>query len=107
MEIRINHKGYNEFISKFQEGGAMAAPTDDPNAAPAPEAAPQGGEDPQQQLMAACQQALDSQDCQLAMQVCAAIIQMMGGGAPEAPAASEGQQPVFKKGGKLSKWVSK
>ena len=40
------------------------------------------------------------------MQVCAAILQMMGG-APAAPAAPEGQAPVFKKGGKLSKWINK
>ena len=107
MEIKINHKGFNEFISKFQEGGAMAAPAEDPNAAPAAPKAPQGGgEDPQAQLLAACQQALQSQDCELAMQVCAAIMQMMGG-TPEAPAAPENQQPVFKKGGKFSKWISK
>jgi hypothetical protein len=42
------------------------------------------------------------------MQVCQAVLQMLGGGAPqEAPAAPEGQAPVYKKGGKLSKWISK
>jgi len=37
----------------------------------------------------ACQQALETQDCNLAMQVLQAIMQMLGGGAPEA-AAPEG-----------------
>jgi len=32
---------------------------------------------------------------------------MAGGGAEAAPAAPEGEQPVYKKGGKLSKWVRK
>jgi hypothetical protein len=30
---------------------------------------------------------------------------MAGGGAQEAPAAPEGQAPVYRKGGKFSKWV--
>lgn len=106
MNIKINNP---EFIKFMQEGGAMAAPTEDPNAAPAegaPEGAPAGGEDPMQQLAMACQQALETQDCNLAMQVCQALMQMMGGGAPE-PAAPEGQQPVFRKGGKLAGWIKK
>jgi len=58
-----------------------------------------------EQILAACQQVVETQDCQLAIQVAQAILQMAGGGAQEAPAAPEGQQPVYKKGGKLSKWV--
>lgn len=101
MEIKI--RTYNQ-AQYLQEGGAVGAPVEDPNAAPAAPEAPQGGgEDPQAQLTAACQQALQSQDCELAMQVCAALLQMLGG-APEAPVAPEGQ-PVFKKGGKLSRWI--
>jgi len=30
-----------------------------------------------------------------------------GGGAQPAPAAPEGQEPVYKKGGRLVKWVKK
>ena len=106
MEIKI--RNYNQ-AQYLQEGGAVAAPAENPNAAPAEgaPAAPEGGEDPMQQLAMACQQALETQDCNLAMQVCQAIMQMIGGGAPEAPAAPEGQQPVYRKGGKLSKWISK
>jgi hypothetical protein len=47
---------------KFQEGGAMPAG--------APAAAPQGGEDPMAMLLQGAQQAVEAQDCQIAMQVC-------------------------------------
>jgi len=39
------------------------------------------------------------------MQVCQAIMQMIGGAGQEAPAAPEGQQPVYRRGGRLSKWI--
>ena len=95
-------------LKKFQEGGAMPAEAAAPapaEAAPAPE---QAGGSPEEQLLAACQQALETQDCQLAMQVMQAILQMAGGGAPEqAPAAPEGQEPVYRKGGRLVKWQRK
>lgn len=95
-------------LKKFQEGGEMApaAPAEAPaEAAPAPE---QAGGSPEEQLVMACQQALETQDCNLAMQVCQAIIQMIGGGAPqEAPAAPEGQEPVYRRGGRLVKWQRK
>jgi hypothetical protein len=51
--------------------------------------------------------ALQNQDCNLAMQVLQAIVQMLGGGAPEGPAVPQGQQPVFGKGGRLIKFISK
>ena len=78
-------------IKKFQEGGAMPV-----EAAPAPAAAP-AQEDPIAMLAEMSMQALQSQDCQLAMQVCegfVALIQQMQGGAPA-------QEPVFRKGGKM------
>lgn len=88
-------------VQKFQEGGEMAAPAE----APVEEAAPaQGGEDPMQQLLMACQQALETQDCNLAMQVCQAFLQLAGGGGEPAPAAPEGQAPVYKMGGRLAYW---
>lgn len=98
----------DERMKKYlQEGGAM--PAEAPAEAPAGAgAAPEAGGSPEEQIMMACQQALETQDCQLAMQVCQAIMQMLGGGAQqEAPAAPEGQQPVYRKGGRLSKWISK
>ena len=83
-------------IKKFQQGGAMPAEA----AAPAPEAAPAEApaqQDPIAVLAEMSMQALETQDCQIAMQVCegfVALIQQMQGGAPA-------QEPVFRKGGKM------
>ena len=77
-------------IKKFQEGGAMPAE--------AASAAAPVQEDPIAMLAEMSMQALQTQDCQIAMQVCegfVALIQQMQGGAP-AP-----QEPVFRKGGKI------
>ena len=75
------------------EGGAPAGP-------------PQGGaeQDPLMQIAQVAAQALQNQDCQAAMAVCEAFLQLIqqaagGGGAPEQPA-----EPTFaRKGGKLVK----
>lgn len=102
MNIKV--KNYQE-VKKLQEGGEM--PTEAPVEG-APAEAPAEGGDPTEQILMACQQALETQDCNLAMQVLQAIMQMLGGGAPEAaPAAPEGQAPVYKKGGKLAGWINK
>ena len=87
-------------VKKFQEGGAMEqAPVEQT----APEAAPQ--QDPLMMLAEASTQALQNQDCQMAMQVCQALVQMLqqvqGG---ETPAQGE---PVFKKGGVLLRRIKK
>lgn len=107
MKITSNNEKLNEMIRKFQEGGEMAPP---PAAAPAEaapeEADPEGG-DPTAQILEAATAALQNQDCNLAMQVLQVVVQMLGGGAPEGPAAPEGQAPVFKKGGKLAGWIKK
>lgn len=101
MTIKV--KNYQE-VKKLQEGGEMPAEAPVEGGAPAPV---EGG-DPTEQILMACQQALETQDCNLAMQVLQAIMQMLGGGAPEAaPAAPEGQAPVYKKGGKLAGWINK
>ena len=100
MEIKVKNP---EFIKFMQEGGAApeAAPVETAPAEPA-----QGGS-PEEQIIQAAAQAVQTNDAQLALQVCAALVQMAGGGAEAAPAAPEGEQPVYKKGGKLSKWVRK
>ena len=89
---------------KYQEGGAM------PAGAPAP--APQGGEDPMAMLMQGAQQAVQSQDCQIAMQVCQMLLELAGGGAPAeaapaeaAPAPAEGE-PVYRRGGRLVRRIN-
>ena len=73
----------------------------------APAAAPQGGGDPMAMLMQGAQQAVQAQDCQIAMQVCQMLLEMAGGGAPAeaapaeaAPAPAEGE-PVYRRGGRL------
>lgn len=101
--MKINFKS-NELkeLLKFQEGGEMPAEP----AAAAPAEPAQGGS-PEEQIIQAAAQAVQTNDAQLALQVCAALVQMAGGGAEAAPAAPEGEQPVYKKGGKLSKWVRK
>lgn len=103
---------FNSGISKFQQGGEMA-----PEAAPqeeaVPQEAPQQGapsqqEDPIMQLAQLAVQALQNQDCQAAMTVCQAFIQMIQqsqGGAPE-QAAPEGE-PVYRAGGKLVGHIKK
>ena len=83
---------------KFQEGGAM--PPQDPAAA-------QGGGDPMQEILMGCQQAVETQDCQIALQVCQVMLEMAGGGAAPAeaapaPAPAEAQgEPVYRTGGRL------
>lgn len=89
-----------KYINKFQDGGAVA---------PAEEggAPVQGGgqEDPMAMLLQGAAQAVQNQDCNMAMQVCQAFVQMarqaQGGGAPEAQAG----EPVYRKGGRLVRRV--
>ena len=89
---------------KYQEGGAMPA-----GAAPQ---GPQGGEDPMAMLMQGAQQALEAQDCEIAMQVCQMLMELAGGGAPAeaapaeaAPAPAEGE-PVYRRGGSLVRRIN-
>lgn len=96
--MNIKFKNYQE--PKFlQEGGEIPNPNGATATAPAEQ-------DPMMQLVQAAAQAIQTQDANLAMQVCQALVQMAGGGA-ETPTAPEGQQPVYRKGGKFSKWISK
>ena len=82
-----------------------------PAGAPAP--APQGGEDPTAMLLQGAQQAVQGQDCEMAMQVCQMLIEALGGGgspqeaAPHeaAPAPAEGE-PVYRRGGRLVRRIN-
>lgn len=90
-------------IKKFQMGGEIA-----PEAAPeqmpaegAPAPGPEGGQgDPLAEVAQLAAQALQSQDCNAAMQVCQIFLQMVQQmqGQPEPEPAGE---PVFRKGGVL------
>lgn len=109
MDIKLK----NSKVQKFQIGGPVqpAAPAEEPTqtgGAPVQEQAPeQGGEqDPMVILAQMSAQAIQSQDCQMAMQVCQAfleIMQQMQGGAPEEPQG----EPVFRKGGVLVRRIKK
>lgn len=100
-------------VRKFQMGGDMApAEEQEPveGQAPAEEApAEQGGQgDPLMQVAQLAAQALQSQDCNAAMQVCQIFLEMIqqaqgqqqGGGAPQG-------EPVFRRGGVLVKRIKK
>lgn len=108
-------------VRRFQMGGPVgpeeapmegapvgAAPEE--GGMPAEEGAPapaEGGQDPIMMLAQMSAQALQAQDCQLAMQVCQAFLeivqQMQGGGAPAEPQG----EPVFRKGGVLVRRIKK
>lgn len=95
-------------VYKFQEGGAMPAEAPMEAGAAPEEGAPMeaGGQDPMMMLGEAAVQALQSQDCQMAMQVCqgiVALLQQMSGGAP----AEQQGEPVFRKGGRLVRRIQK
>ena len=78
-------------FKKFQQGGAM--PQDEE-------------QDPQAVLMQGAQQAVQNQDCHIAIQVCQMILEMMGGS--EAPAPQpEQSEPVYRMGGKLARRIKK
>lgn len=83
---------------KFQEGGAVeAAPVEEApvEEQPVEQQAPQGGEDPMMMLIQLAMQALQNQDCQAAMQVCQALVQLV-------QQSAQPSEPVFaRKGAKL------
>lgn len=96
-------------IKKFQMGGEMAAPAE---AAPeqmpaegAPAPGPEGGQgDPLMEVAQLAAQALQSQDCNAAMQVCQIFLQMVQQMQGQPEPEPQGQ-PVFKKGGKIVRWI--
>lgn len=101
-------------LRKFQAGGPVdqAAPADQGGQAPsgADQGAPapdqggeqQGGKDPVMQIAKVAAQALQNKDCQAAMAVCQAFLQMLqqGDQGGQEQAAPQGE-PVYRAGGKL------
>ena len=65
--------------------------------------APEQTGDPMEQILQAAAQAVQTQDSNLALQVCQALVEAMGGGGQPAPT----EQPVYGKGGRLVRWISK
>jgi hypothetical protein len=86
-------------VKKFQEGGEMAP--EEAQMAPE-EAQAQPAQDPMQEILNAAMQAVQTNDGQLALQVCAALVQLAQGAAGgQEPAPAEGE-PVYRKGGRLA-----
>ena len=83
-------------VNKFQAGGVAPAP------APVSEPAPVG--DPMEQLIMAAQEAVATQNPELAMEVCMMLLELVGAAPSQAPvgAPAEGQ-PIFRKGGKMKR----
>lgn len=89
-------------LRKFQEGGvapAAGAPTDQSQAPGQTQE-----QDPLAQIAQMAMQALQNKDCNAAMQVCAAFVQMLQQsqqGAEQGTGQAPEGEPVYRKGGKL------
>lgn len=84
-------------VKKFQVGGQVA---------------PAGQEDPMAVMIEAAMQAMQAvqaQDCQVAMQVCQMLVEMAGAAAAPAEAAPAPveTEPVYRMGGKLARRINK
>lgn len=107
----MNIKFRNSNLKKFQEGGAIETPAEEPVVQ---ETVPVGSEpapaDPMELLMQLAQmaaQALQTQDANMAMEVCNGLVEfvqiLQSQAAPqEAPA-----EPVYRRGGTLVKRIKK
>lgn len=96
-------------FKKFQEGGMMEAPMEEPVAQePVPaEGAPA---DPMQMLMQLAQmaaQALQTQDANMAMEVCNGLVEFIQILQSQAPAEEAPAEPVYRRGGTLVKRIKK
>lgn len=92
---------FNSRVNKFQEGGAIEEQQPEMTAeAPATQPAEETNQDPMYQILQAAAQAVQTNDGQLALQVCAALVQLAQGSAQaeQQPMA----EPVYRKGGKLA-----
>lgn len=96
-------------IYRFQDGGAAPSqqPADASQSGAPQGGAPQGGggQDPVAQIAQLAMQALQNQDCNAAMQVCQAFVQMLqqsqGGGQGAPQGGDQGGEPVYRHGGVL------
>lgn len=87
---------FKKKVNLFQAGGAVA---------------PQGAaQDPMAMLVEGAAQAVQNQDCQIAMQVCQMLLELVNGAqaapAPEAAPAPQEGEPVYRRGGKLVRRIN-
>lgn len=80
-------------IKKHQMGGAMEAPA--PAAAPA--------QDPIAQIVEMFAAGLQNQDCQLLAQGASIFMDLVAASSTQPPVGSENQQPIFRRGGTISR----
>lgn len=97
-----------KFKNKFQEGGPVPQEQAPQGGAPAPA---EGG-DPMAELVQGAMQAVQSGDCEVAMQVCQMLVELAGGGqgapttAPEEAPEQATTEPVYRMGGKLVRRIN-
>lgn len=85
----------NKNARRYQAGGPMEGAPEEAPMEGAPEGgAPAGGEDPMSQILQVAAQAVQTQNCEAAMAVCQALVQIAQGGAG-APA----EEPTFARNG--------
>lgn len=89
----LNHM---KLVKKYQQGGPMPA-----EGAPAPEA-----QDPMAMLVEAAMQAVQSGDGNLALQVCQMLLELVGAAQAPVGQPAPGGQPVFKRGGRITRYTS-
>lgn len=85
-----------KIVKKLQTGGSVSVP------APAEQPAPSG--DPMEQLIMAAQEAVNSQNPELAMQVCMMLLELVG--ATQSVGQPGQNQPIFRKGGRITRYAS-
>lgn len=84
---------FGKKVNLFQTGGAVAAPQQDPTA----------------MLVEGATQAVQNQDCQIALQVCQMLLELVGDATPapaEETAAPQQGEPVYRRGGKLVRRIN-
>lgn len=93
-------------LGKFQEGGPMPADPAAQGGAPME----QGGGDPMAELVQGATEAVESGNCDVALQVCQMLVELAGGGgqpAPEEPAPEPAEgEPVYRAGGRLVRRIN-
>lgn len=94
MNIYSKNRRTN-YVGKFQEGGAM--PAEDPNAQMPAEAGQAA--DPMTQILQVAAQALQTQNCEAAMAVCQALMQLAQGATAGGPQEAPQEEPTFARHG--------
>lgn len=96
-------------IKKFQEGGAAPAAEEQVPAESADQGAAQDqAQNPIMQLAQMAMQAVQTGDCQAALQVCEAFIQLIQQSSAEgAPQEAPQGEPVYRQGGILVRRIKK